>query len=236
MIRPILFSGDMVRAILDSRKTETRRPVNAGFEVEHRPANGDTVEHWMVRKPGDTVWANSVLFQPWNPGDLLWVREACWVFGTWRPTKNSDSGRFVPLGPVAYHADQQRPDDKLILFHEWRVTPSIHMPRWACRLVLEVVSVRVERLQDITEEGALMEGSFLGRCPCSEMRRKPRVPIEAAFRQTGCYIHGIEFKTLWDSIYSAKGRGWDANPWVWAVEFKVAAKTLNEAQAILGAA
>lgn len=235
MIRPILFSGDMVRAILAGAKTQTRRVVKPQPEMEMDGEicpDGSGGWDWIPVWPEGHRLAGRVLGYgqcPFGqPGDLLWVRET-WAIPDSEPLR----GRVLPREYVAYAASCPLVDIESPSIR-WR--PSIHMPRWACRLVLEVVSVRVERLQEITEEGALMEGSFLGRCPCSEMRRKPRVPIEAAFRQTGCYIHGIEFKTLWDSIYSAKGRGWDANPWVWAVEFKVAAKTLNEAQAILGAA
>ncbi|WP_051202944.1 hypothetical protein [Desulfovibrio aminophilus] len=215
MIRPILFSGDMVRAILDGRKTETRRPVkpckDVNFGCELSP--GEIA--------GEVNQGNDYQNCPYGrPGDLLWVRETCWVSGAWRPTKNSDSGRFVPLGPVAYHANQQRPDDKLILFHEWRVTPSIHMPRWACRLVLEVVSVRVEWVQEITEEGAKAEGVLLTNTLPDGM--------EGLFRP--------RFAGLWDSIYATKGLSWNANPWVWVVGFKVAAVGNEAAQAVMRAA
>jgi hypothetical protein len=85
----------------------------------------------------------------------------------------------------------------------------------------EVLSVRVERVKDISEEDALAEGSFLGRCPCLEMQAKSRNAIEAKFRQTGCYIHGTEFRELWDSINAKRpGCSWEDDPWVWVVEFK----------------
>lgn len=234
MIRPIPFSGDMVCAILDGRKTQTRRPVKPPFEMH---ANG-----YLTRPDGHGGRLGPYPCPYGQPGDYLWVREPGRVVEV--SQSEEESVHFF----VEYLADKKRRG-----FHlperfdplETNVWPSWvkegrSIPngifREACRLVLEVVSVRVERLRDITEEGALMEGSFLGRCPCSEMRRKPRVPIEAAFRQTGCYIHGIEFKTLWDSIYSAKGRGWDANPWVWVVGFKTAAVGNEAAQAVMRAA
>lgn len=223
---PILMTGDMVLATQLGNKKWTRRPINPQPVGNGYPVSWE----WDTGKRDGYVDLKTALeYCPYGqPGDLLWVRE------TWAiPDSEPLLGRVLPREDVAYAASSLTVDLENPAVR-WR--PSIHMPRWACRLVLEVLNVRVERVQDITEDGALMEGSFLGRCPCSEMRRKPRVPIEAAFRQTGCYIHGIEFKTLWDSIYAAKGRGWDANPWVWAVEFKVAAKTLGEAQAILEAA
>jgi hypothetical protein len=73
-------------------------------------------------------------------------------------------------------------------------------------------------VQDISEEDAIAEGSYLGKCPCLP---PPRVPIEAAFEQHWCHVHGQEFRQLWNSINTKRGFGWDSNPWVWVVEFKV---------------
>lgn len=85
----------------------------------------------------------------------------------------------------------------------WR--PSIHMPKWACRLWLEVVSVKVERLQDITEEGALAEGVS---------------GSDVAERLIGERLHRADFADLWDSLNAKRGHSWDTNPWVWVIEFK----------------
>lgn len=135
MIRPITFSGDMVRAILDGRKTETRRPV--------KPK-----KHMMWEK-GKPWW--SVVACPYGrPGDILWVREM-WAI----PDSNPLRGRVFPREYVAYAASCPLVDIESPSIR-WR--PSVHMPRWACRLVLEITDVRMERLRDITEEGARAEG------------------------------------------------------------------------------
>jgi hypothetical protein len=207
--RPILFSGEMVRALLGGSKTMTRRVVKPQPEhgiswitCDGSPAQSD----WKLRDAdGDDT--DSELRCPYGvPGDRLWVRE------TWGPC----------AGGVVFRADGGTacPDGG-----KWK--PSIFMPRWASRITLEVVSVRVERLQDISEKDAKAEGlkglTKDGQLvkygipdrdglpgtddvgwPWSEWNADPR----AAYR------------TLWESI---NGDGsWDANPWVWVVGFRVA--------------
>jgi len=215
---PILFSGPMVRAILAGNKTMTRRVV--------KPQPTEWITPGM---PGmSAIWPAVNLHGrcapqkcPYGrPGDRLWVRE------TWTP----DHSAFYPHHPVIYRADNYADgmsiengkawSDEARGWFPFKWRPSIHMPRKFSRLLLEVLSMRVERVQDISEEDALAEGSFLGRCPCLEMQAKSRNAIEAKFRQTGCYIHGTEFSELWDSINAKRGYGWDVNPWVWVVEFR----------------
>jgi len=161
---PILFSGPMVRAILEGRKTQTRRPCR-----------------WGVAR--DAVAA----------GDRLWVRE------TWQPCERpgapmlgSIAGlRHAPF--VQYAADNpQAPAE----WGPWR--PSIHMPRWASRLTLPVVSVRAERLHDITEADAVAEGV-----------RDPDLRAAETAR--------VLFADLWNATYGPEA--WDANPWVWRIEW-----------------
>ena len=170
--RPILFSGPMVRALLDGRKTQTRRVVKPQPDA----ALGDL--------PGAAWNAGFVNVScPYGaPGDTLWARE------TWGPFE----GGFI------YRADEGpnvKPDDG-----RWH--PSIHMPRWASRLTLHIKSVRVERLQEISEADALAEG-------CTAKLAEEAPALDEA-RQ--------DFRELWESI---NGPGsWDANPWVWVVEFK----------------
>ncbi len=93
------------------------------------------------------------------------------------------------------------------------------MPKGAARIFLEVTEVRVERLQDITQKDAKAEGSYLDRCECLP-RRNDKTPIEKLFQQTGCHIHGKEFRCLWDSINAKRGFPWEDNPWVWVIEFE----------------
>jgi len=161
--RPILFSGPMVRAILEGRKTQTRRIVKPQPLRDRGVMAFNDGEHPQMRCPYG------------KPGDRLWVRE------TWCPDVEPYTFR--------YKADGDEPLER------WR--PSIHIPRWASRITLEVVSVRVERLQNISEDDALAEGITLVERGTS--------PVD-------------QFNKLWESI---NGPGsWEANPWVWVVEFK----------------
>jgi len=171
--RPILFSGPMVRAILEGRKTQTRRVVKP--QPAHIPGIGTVLNI-------DTITGRACPYG--NPGDRLWVREA-WAHRRWM------LGDASPNPTTVYRAD----GEDLKGCARWR--PSIHMPRWASRIALEVVSVRVERLQDISEEDAKAEGIdwVIGY--------RSRIPL---------------FSALWERI---NGLGsWNANHWVWVVEFK----------------
>lgn len=210
---PILFSGDMVRAILDGRKTQTRRPVtfpaSLWFNADGYPFSGDGYTDCRPVEPGDIrAWITC----PFGvQGDRLWVRE------TWRPVGPWDTRRET----IQYRTDGMylrktgwpksfriRTNNSL---NKWR--PSIHMPRWASRINLEVTAVRVERVQDITYGDLRAEGL---RCPRRD-ELDNLLPVSTAFDA---------WKILWNSIYAKRGLGWDENPWVWVVEFtqeKVAA-------------
>ena len=177
--RPILFNGDMVRAILDGRKTQTRRM------VKHIPDLG-APDSWC-HKANDNGFAEIVgdytRYCPFgNVGDRLWVREA---FA--KPDHGEDN--------IAYRASEYE--------DTFRWMPSIHMPRWASRITLEITGVRVERLSSIRESDAKSEG-FDG---------STIVPGH----------DGLEcrawFEGLWDSVYG--DNSFRSNPWVWVVEFKV---------------
>lgn len=175
--RPILFSGPMVRAILDGRKTQTRRPVKSLRHPYGHLLGPEGVAREFNAK------TESIRCPLGQPGDRLWVRE------TW--TQNTS-------GVVWYRADGHPIADGL-----WR--PSIHMPRWASRITLEMTRVWVERVQDITEEDAMKEGFIRELKPDGSVGWGAEL-VEAmdAFRDT------------WQSIYGT----WDANPFVWAVEFR----------------
>ena len=194
--RPILFSGPMVRAIIEGRKTQTRRVV--------KPQPGD--------HPSDDGYGVTYRCPYGAPGDRLWVRETFgWYSGilqgsyaytppekpTYPPHKVIDGVRHA----ICYRADYPK--------HRWNKNdsgwkPSIHMPRTASRITLPIVSVRVERLQSISEEDAKAEGAA--------MDYDGPYSFSQAFNYRGGY------RTLWESI---NGPGsWDANPWVWVIEFK----------------
>lgn len=192
-IKPILFNGEMVRAILDGRKTCTRRAIkhnvdailNSPYHVEHP----EVEDAWLIKK---------LCRPPYEPGDIMYVRE------TW--------GEGYAEGTYIYKAD-----DKLaklptfektskILYH-----PSIHMPKEAARIWLKVTDVRVKRLQDITDDGAKAEGA--------NWKNGKNVGWEEKMRRTAIE----RFAEIWDSTIKKSDRdryGWVANPWVWVIEFE----------------
>lgn len=188
MERPILFSAPMVRAILEGRKTQTRRIV----KPQPSPSS-DTAfigldgiwrfSHPTLRGPVSHE-ADDVRCPYGQPGDRLWVREA-WAF---HPDFPESTRRAI------YRADAGVEND----VPRWR--PSIHMPRWASRILLEITAVRVERLQDISETDAQAEG------------------VANSLHLRGGRLARENFAHLWWTI---NGDGsWEANPWVWVVEFK----------------
>jgi len=189
--RPILFSAPMVRALLDGSKTQTRRVV--------KPQPAPWGQHGGWQLPGfcasdDKGFRHGApIFKcPYGkPGDRLWVREAfARIDGQTRPWIETD------YRATYKHGD--RLGDTLGIKKRW--TPSIHMPRHASRITLEITSVRVERLQDISESDAMAEG------------------VKNSLHLSGGRFARENFEHLWWSI---NGEGsWEANPWVWVVEFK----------------
>jgi hypothetical protein len=204
--RPILFSAPMVRALLDGSKTQTRRVLR-----DQDPIDLGAFEHGahLSRRPVFDKIAQAVIGHrlvpvacPYGvPGDLLWVREAH-AFSVDDPEGlhwRDDPSNW----DVIYRADEQQPSggwrngEGEVIPAPWR--PSIHMPRWASRILLEVTGVRVERLQAISRGDAMAEG-----CPFPNMAKGDDP------RQL--------FSDLWAQINGAES--WGANPWVWAIDFE----------------
>jgi hypothetical protein len=191
--RPILFSGPMIRAILDGKKTQTRRvikPQPANVWTEARMDNG------VACFGAPWVKGIHVMSCPYGKaGDRLWVRET-WGLSAVIPMGFQRSaidahGVTLARGDLAYRADE--PSGR------WCWRPSIHMPRWASRLTLEIVDVRVERVTDITPSDAYAEG-------ISEVYPEHAV---------------LAFQQLWDTINGARpGCAWVDSPWVWVVSFR----------------
>ena len=235
--RPILFSAPMVRAILEGRKTVTRRALHAralkniGYGVQlgechELPSEGPL-------HPNSIDYYND--FCPYGqPGDRLWVRESWWQAGDWQATyPEDDTGAWFGNRRVVYSADGTPPNEQNSSYPSgerngaysaaapdkiWRHRSSIHMPRWASRILLEITDVRVERLQDISEAQALAEG-IVGVA----FRPDDGWPICTGYMvgpdngKTGLQTTAAKaFAGLWDSV----GGNWNANPWVWVVEFK----------------
>jgi hypothetical protein len=208
--RPILFSGPMVRAILDGTKSQTRRivkPQPTKDYVTLMPLSGELVG---VTKHGGPVDNRGWLHCPYGkPGDRLWVRE------TWRPFYESDTGvcgiQYNARGHEEYYEKEEKEAWTKTLRGNDNWRPSIHMPRWASRITLEVVSVRVERLQHISEEDAKAEGIMW----------MPGEDIDGYSAGSGFGHWNTSKDAFWDLWVSINGcESWDANPWVWVVEFK----------------
>lgn len=194
--RPMLFNGAMVRAILEGRKTQTRR-VAEEFEGKK---DLDMILARFPRQKGCPYGES---------GDRLWVRE------TWAEADRPDGTPVVAYtagGCTAVGRDGARGPDVLLRNFAWddtphvdRWRPSIHMPRWACRLVLEITDVRIERLQDISDADALAEGI---------QELNGRYTYNGGLHE--CRTAGGSFCALWEST----GADWDSNPWVWVISFK----------------
>jgi hypothetical protein len=194
--RPILFSAPMVRAILDGRKTMTRRVI--------RPVQPRADGMWPAGRDPVPDCPHG------RPGDRLWVRE------TWGPCDHMNNGGYDldPPEDIAYRADESalilrsdgsrfRADCRSWNWDKIKWRPSIFMRREYSRITLDVTAIRVERLQDITPEDAEAEGAWRSRNPALTSIDPP------------------EFSTLWDSINGDRpGCSWDANPWVWCVSFR----------------
>lgn len=197
--RGMIFNADMVRAILDGRKTQTRRPIKWKQTRFTEIGEREDGSKWPWSEDAEHAC------DFWHPcpfgavGDRIWVRETWNKYG----------------GLLTYRADHDWIDDmrkETVCTAKW--VPSIHMPRWASRILLEITDVRVEQLNAISEEDAEAEG----------------IDMEALYDSQDCYDciadHNMTgrptvtgaFKYLWESIYGEEG--WKSNPWVWVIEFK----------------
>ncbi|MBN3093513.1 hypothetical protein H4F39_07395 [Pectobacterium brasiliense] len=221
--RGIIFNGEMVRAILDGRKTQTRRAIKPqrtdpawSVKPTQSPITDRHTHDWWL--PTGTKPYSSLPCCPFGMvGDRLWVRETFADVNTENGpafTYRADDGLKFCLddeSPVNYErypgknfamwcGDLWRGEDG----HIW--TPSIHMPRWASRITLEITDVRVERLNSISESDALAEG-FTSTVQLTE----------SGDDYTGSYP-SEKFSNTWQSIYGAES--WDANPWCWVITFR----------------
>jgi len=214
--KPILFSGAMVRKIIEDLKTNTRRVMKPQPFLEH----GKDGSWWFLDRSKDgygktnSAWKDGDkpfwTYCPYGkPGDRLWVRES---FIHVDATYCYEASTSIPVDPARtiYRADETDPG-----YGPWK--PSIHMPRDLSRLTLEIVSVKVERVQDISEEDAKAEG-----CPVIQVTHHPCSEIERLIKQkhgVGTYPAKRHFQFLWDSI-NAKTNPWSSNPWVWCITFR----------------
>jgi hypothetical protein len=189
--KPILFSTAMVQAIRAGQKTQTRRVIKID----------DAPENWKISIAGTSI----VRTEPYDaklsryaPGDILWVRE------TWCKHQEyyNNGANVFPEPHFIFKADGVKAD-------KWR--PAIFMPREAARIFLLVKDVRVERLQDITEEDARAEGVLWERA-----RKINQLETSDSIYDNAKAL----FMRLWDNLNAKRGYGWDTNPWVWVISFE----------------
>lgn len=208
-IKPILFNTEMVRAILDGRKSCTRRIVKPEpqgyFEVNENPV-------YIY----DTDWNQGRITPPYQPGDTLYVRE------TWKQAPNG----------YYYYEDWQR--NNIADVTKWK--PSIHMPKEAARIWLKVTDVRVERLQEITEDGVWDEG-FKFKPPClTRVSADGHTcdldgPCMSSIKYCDMTMGELFGREVWNSTIKKSDLdcyGWNANPWVWVIEFERCEKPKGE--------
>ena len=246
---PLLFQTEMVQAILAGRKTQTRRtkgledvPLQNFDAIEYMP------DHWG-KKPW--VFSHKIQSNPdrfeikagvksiyGKPGDLLWVRE------TWFNTLRHKSALMFEYSPDWIY----RAEGSTIGCHSWK--PSIHMPKYACRIWLMVEEIRVERLQEITEEDAVAEGveksTSKGYCRMFSRYENTMFRYYLPEKVEGVSTLVLDAKGSFESLWKhINGRdSWNANPWVWVVKFRVLSTTgrptddiiLQHHKAITGAA
>jgi hypothetical protein len=201
---PILFSTEMVKAIIDGYKTMTRRA--KGLELVNQRIN----ESWRIGETniaGRTWWEAAIdsshshrIDSPYGQvGDRLWVRE------TWNSAGGIGHGKQLFTPVIRYKADGYsksceggNSNSPIGIDNKWR--PSIFMPRWASRITLKITNIRVERLQDISLGDLSREGVQLKQFGFDNMYSK--------------------FEHLWNTINAKRGYSWESNPWVWVIEFK----------------
>ena len=208
---PIIFNSEMIKAVLDGRKTQTRRivkwPLKGGspnpiLRITEGISRGTYIAH-----DGN---GNNTIFCPYGKvGDKLWVREAFCCGVEWDYEKPSELDPLCGANDIWFPSGQnevENPDKAEKPEGYGKTRPSIFMPRWASRITLEITAIRVERVKDMTEGDAIAEG--IDAPPMIRTREQ----VEKLW---------LDFKTLWDSINKKRGYGWESNPWVWVVEFKV---------------
>lgn len=187
--KPILFSGPMVKAILEDRKTQTRR----------------VIKRMCLTGPGFYDYVDGSCSYG-KPGDRLWVRE------TWRTEEREsdlvDGIRFQADDHFQIIEDTQQASENWVVANNnrtelvWR--PSIFLPRWASRITLEITDIRVQRVQEISVDDIVAEGVQI---------------VSGKVYSGGLGVYVQEWRDGWNSINAKRGYSWESNPWVWAISF-----------------
>ncbi len=235
VIKPILFSKPMVRALREDAKTQTRRLLKP--QPDPRTTDCTVCRNKWMGEGSATGGSGTAQWDPWRDlkfmiGDVLWVREE------WRTDVSFDhlspkqieerciiAGHKRGWAPIAYDAGGYSPSWGSNGWHELgRRRASMHMPRWASRITLELTGVKVERLQDISEADVKAEGIEYATRPFGDWRLIPGIWDLAGVDQTGLQREppaAIKYAYLWNTINKAEGDRWADNPWVVAPTFKV---------------
>ena len=220
---PILFSTEMVQAILQGRKTQTRRIVKFEPREGYLPElkTDHFGEYFLSFRKSKTEIENKILKSPYgNVGDILWVREN---FYTIESENNWSVSQLVMFeSEVFYTADITNYETKRPL-HRGKNRPSIHMPKTFARIFLKITNVRIERLNDISDKDSIAEGIKTDNCegkdcyyfyPCNDLRDDSYLDHPKT-----------SFYSLWNSINGEES--WKLNPWVWVIEFEKIEKPIN---------
>lgn len=213
--RPILFSGPMVRALLDGRKSQTRRILSS--DKPNSLFNGKWADSYVL-DPGNAEWRDNDV--RYAVGDRLWVRETL-------KRDDDEAWRFAADGkPITMSYDDPRVPHMIAWAHhkEAGTCVSIHMPRWASRLTLIVTDVRVQRFQEISEEDAIAEGAH----PCGVLPEFGGMPMWGIDGEQLGNTPVAAFSFYWDRLNGRRGFGWDANPWVVALTFDVIQQNIDQ--------
>lgn len=242
--RPILFSAEMVRAILEGRKTQTRRVIKPNWsrclDLDDPEDRNKAEKLCPYGEPGDrlwvreTFWHKQLVTEPYYPGHYengAYVDDgmgSAYFHPDMLTIENGENGNPSIYGlsetisdHIRYVATDPNPDPISKPYeYTWIKRPSIFMPRWASRLTLEIKQVRIERLQEIIDHPSdcIAEGI---EHPNGYANLWKRYGDEGF----ACEMPWVSYSTLWDSINFERGFGWDTNPWVWAIGFdKVSAQ------------
>lgn len=221
-MKPILFNTEMVRAILDGRKTVTRRLIKPHYKEDEGGfqicTNKKTGERWVEKSDWEEGSFDPPRYikPPYTTGDILYVRE------TWIKNENPNSDNF---GKYEYRADYQGTHCQDLI--TWR--SSVHMPKEAARIFLQVTDVYPQRLQNMTEDDVCAEGAekIINSCEHMDFSVEPPEPCYNASPCKDCIIDysypELFGKMVWDSTIKKKDLplyGWEANPWVWVIKFE----------------
>lgn len=229
--RPILFKTEMVEAILRDDKSETRRPVKM---TELATLAIGNITRPPVVGMGHARWADDTGngWNAWCPygqrGDLLWVRESCWILGTWKRNGKTKTGkdawRFDPDYMRKVRFDEPPKDEQCTKLEGpmpgWCHRPSIHMPRWASRLRLEVTYVRCQRIKSMNDLEAIAEGvTSTNFFPCEGYPLSVGYMLGRNDGKSLLYPEPTEaFRAGWEAMHGAGA--WNRNDWVWVIGFK----------------